>query len=116
VEILLATGAADRCERVLLEAMEGDPAEALANVAAMEGLLDRTGCTAPQLQHGEGAATWPVLERAVGAGRDLRIGLEDTLELPDGRTASGNGELVEAAARLAREACRQLAVPPSGAG
>jgi uncharacterized protein (DUF849 family) len=116
VEILLATGAADRCERVLLEAMEDDPADALANVAAMEALLDGAGCAAPQLQHGEGPAAWLVLVRAIDAGRDLRIGLEDTLELPDGRTASGNGELVAAAARLAGDARRELAVPRIGAG
>jgi uncharacterized protein (DUF849 family) len=101
VEILLATGDADRCERVLLEAMEDDPAEALSNVAAMEARLDAAGCTAPQLQHGDGPATWPVLVRAIDAGRDVRVGLEDTLQLPDGRIASGNGELVAAAARLA---------------
>jgi uncharacterized protein (DUF849 family) len=52
----------------------------------------------------------------VGAARDVRIGLEDTLELPDGRRASGNGELVKVAARLAREAGRRLAVPLPGAG
>ena len=111
VEILLATGEADRCERVLLEAMEDDPAEALSNVAAMEARLDEAGCTAPQLQHGDGPATWPVLVRAIDAGRDVRVGLEDTLQLPDGRTASGNGELVAAAARLAAEARRDLAAP-----
>jgi uncharacterized protein (DUF849 family) len=54
--------------------------------------------------------------RAIEAGRDLRIGLEDTLRMPDGRTPSGNGELVAAAARLAGEARRQLAVPLFGAG
>ena len=116
VEILLATAEADRCERVLLEAMEDDPAEALANVAEMEARLDGAGCNAPQLQHGEGPAAWPVLVRAIQAGRDLRIGLEDTLRMPDGRTPSGNGELVAAAARLAGEARRQLAVPLFGAG
>jgi uncharacterized protein (DUF849 family) len=58
----------------------------------------------PRLHHGYGAATWAVLAAAVERGRDIRVGLEDTLELPDGSTASGNGELVAAAARLAREA------------
>lgn len=107
-EALLASGLADRCVRLLLEAMEPEPAAALANVAAMEGLLDEAGCRAPQLQHGEGGAAWPVLIRALEAGRDVRIGLEDTLRLPDGRLATGNGELVATAARLARETGRQL--------
>ena len=105
---LLASGLADRCLRVLLEAMEPEVATALANVAAMERLLDDAGCRARQLQHGEGGAAWPVLVRALEAGRDVRIGLEDVLELPDGRLAGGNGELVAAAARLAHEMDRRL--------
>jgi uncharacterized protein (DUF849 family) len=114
VEILLAAGETNRCLRVLLEAMEEDPAEALANVAAMESRLDEAGCTAPQLQHGVGSAAWPVLVRAIDAGRDSRIGLEDTVRLPDGRTPSGNAELVAAAVRLAEEARRPLALPVGG--
>ena len=35
---------------------------------------------APLLQHGDGAATWRLLEDAVRAGIDTRIGLEDTRE------------------------------------
>jgi uncharacterized protein (DUF849 family) len=113
-ENLLASGLADRCLRFLLEAMEAEPDAALANVTAMEGLLDGAACRAPQLQHGEGDAAWPVLVRALEAGRDVRVGLEDVLVLPDGRMAGGNGELVAAAARLAGEAGRRLAAPTSG--
>jgi uncharacterized protein (DUF849 family) len=111
---LLASGLADGCLRLLLEAMEAEPAAALANVAAMERVLDEAGCRAPQLQHGEGGAAWPVLVRALEAGRDVRIGLEDVLELPGGRMASGNGELVAAAAALARRAGRRLEAPGHG--
>jgi uncharacterized protein (DUF849 family) len=42
-----------------------------------------------------------VLRRAVAAGRDVRIGLEDTLALADGSPASGNAELVASAVALA---------------
>jgi uncharacterized protein (DUF849 family) len=49
------------------------------------------------LQHGEGATTWPVLEDALRRGLDTRIGLEDTLHLPDGALAEGNPALVRAA-------------------
>jgi uncharacterized protein (DUF849 family) len=112
VEVLLDSGLADRCLRLLLEAMETEPAGALANVAAMEGLLDGAGCGAPQLQHGEGAAAWPVLARALEAGRDVRIGLEDVLELPDGQPAGGNDELVAAAVLLAHQSGRRLEAPP----
>jgi uncharacterized protein (DUF849 family) len=49
-------------------------------------------------------ATWPVIRAALLMGRDIRVGLEDTVVLPDGATATGNGELVATAARLATEA------------
>jgi len=65
--------------------------------------LDRYGFTAPRLHHGEGAATWSVLRAAIRLGRDVRVGLEDTVVLEDGRPASGNRELVQAAARLISE-------------
>ena len=55
---------------------------------------------APVLLHGESAGAWPVLKIAVQRGLDTRIGLEDTLQLPDGTIASDNAELVTAAERL----------------
>ncbi len=116
VETLLVSGLQDRCTRLLLEAMEGKPAAALTNVAAMERLLDEAGCRAPQLQHGQGAAAWPVLARALEAGRDVRVGLEDVLELSDGQPAGDNAELVAAAARLAHQVGRRLEAPLPGAG
>lgn len=58
----------------------------------------------PQLWHGYGARTWEVLQAAAVAGRDLRIGLEDVLTLPNGRLAADNTELVAAAVRLTKSA------------
>ena len=52
----------------------------------------------------EGPATWPVLRQAVSLGRDIRIGLEDSLLLPDGSQAPSNAALVTAAVRLATPA------------
>lgn len=54
----------------------------------------------PQLWHGWGQLTWEVVSAAVAAGIDVRVGLEDTLVLPDGREASNNAELVAAAVAL----------------
>jgi len=54
----------------------------------------------PQLWHGYGERTWEVLAAGAAAGVDVRVGLEDTLVLPDGRSASGNAELVAAAVEL----------------
>ena len=54
----------------------------------------------PQLWHGYGAGTWDVLAAAVAEGHAVRVGFEDVLELPDGRVAQSNAELVEAAVGL----------------
>jgi uncharacterized protein (DUF849 family) len=51
----------------------------------------------PQLWHGYGERTWEVLAATAASGVDVRIGLEDVLVLPDGRTAADNAELVAAA-------------------
>lgn len=53
-----------------------------------------------QLWHGSGERTWEVISAAAAAGIDVRVGLEDVLVLPDGRTAADNAELVAAAAAL----------------
>lgn len=56
----------------------------------------------PQLWHGSGERTWEVISAARAAGVDVRVGLEDALLLPDGRTAADNAELVAAAVALIR--------------
>ena len=50
----------------------------------------------PVLLHGEDGGAWPVLRLAGRLGLGTRIGLEDTLLLPDGRRAVSNAELVAA--------------------
>lgn len=52
---------------------------------------------------------WPVHRAVAEAGGHLRTGLEDTFYLPDGARARGNGDLVAALAKLAREAGREVA-------
>jgi uncharacterized protein (DUF849 family) len=89
-ERLAAIEPAPRLVRVLVEVMEGGPAEA----AAIEAALDDLGVEGPRLIHGEDDACWPVLAHARRSGRDARVGLEDTLVLPEGRPAPGNAALV----------------------
>lgn len=63
--------------------------------------LDLIGPTStPVLLHGEAAGAWPVLALAAREGHDTRIGLEDTLQLPDGDIAPDNAALVTAARDL----------------
>ena len=54
---------------------------------------------------------WPVHQKAADLGGMLRTGLEDTFYLPSGEKASGNGALIEALARCARNAGRDVATP-----
>lgn len=99
-ERLAACGLADRVLRVLVEPVEVAADNAVAVVDGIHDALDRLGIGAPRLQHGDGEATWVLIEDAVRRGLDTRIGLEDTLWLPDGRQPRGNAELVQAARRL----------------
>ncbi|MFI7414169.1 3-keto-5-aminohexanoate cleavage protein [Streptomyces sp. NPDC049627] len=48
----------------------------------------------PVLLHGEDGGAWPVLRLAGRLGLATRIGLEDTLVLPDGERAVSNAQLV----------------------
>jgi hypothetical protein len=89
--------------RILIEPHDETPEVAVAIAADVEAALNNHGFAAPRLHHGYGLATWHVLSAAIRLGRDIRVGLEDTTVLPDGRVASGNGALVEAAGRLAAE-------------
>jgi uncharacterized protein (DUF849 family) len=54
---------------------------------------------------------WKVQQRAAQLGGNLRTGLEDTFYLPDGQKAKTNAELVEALAKCARNAGREIASP-----
>ena len=103
---LAASGFGGHVLRILIEPDDGVPEVAVAVAANVEAALKEHGLVAPRLHHGYGPATWPVLRAAIRMGRDIRIGLEDTTVLADGRVASGNGELVEAAVRLAAELSR----------
>ncbi len=89
----LATSAfAHRVLRVLVEVDGGaDDARALAAIAP---------AGVAQLWHGYGLRTWEVLTAGAAAGHDVRVGLEDVLELADGRVALDNSELVAAAVAL----------------
>jgi uncharacterized protein (DUF849 family) len=95
-ESLVGSGLEDRCLRVLLEPQEQDPPAALDTVA---GILRTLGPSenAPRLLHGVDATAWPLLREAARRGYDARIGLEDTLRLPDGEAAGDNLQLIRTA-------------------
>lgn len=93
----IEAGIADSCVRVMVEPLDPDPHAAVAHASAMEQSLADAHIHLEQIHHGDGIASWSVNERAVGRGHGIRTGLEDTPVLPNGQTATGNGELVAAA-------------------
>ena len=101
--VLGASGFRDRLLWVLMEPDDLTPADAVASAVETAAELARLGIQARQVRHGYNLATWDVLRASVADGQDIRVGLEDTRVLPDGSTATGNGALVAAAARLAGE-------------
>jgi uncharacterized protein (DUF849 family) len=72
-------------------------AEIVPPAVEVDALLDALTGLGPILLHGEDEMAWPVLRRAQALGLDTRVGLEDTLTLPDGSPASDNAALVRAA-------------------
>jgi 3-keto-5-aminohexanoate cleavage enzyme len=54
---------------------------------------------------------WPLHRRCVELGGNVRTGLEDTFYLPHGEKAPHNGALIEALAKVVREAGREIASP-----
>ena len=96
-EVLVDSGLAARCLRVMFEPQEGDADTALGMLAQLEARLDGAGIRLPRLLHGVGPTAWPLIDAAIARGYDTRVGFEDTLTLPDGTTAPGNAALVAAA-------------------
>jgi uncharacterized protein (DUF849 family) len=112
-QVFLQSGLATRCLRVLLEPQEQELERALEVVNAMEKVL-KPEVDLHLLLHGTEATAWPMLEEAIARGYDVRIGLEDTMVLPDGRIAKDNVELVAEAVRRVRAVRRRAgASPPS---
>lgn len=102
-EVFLKSGLAARCLRVLLEPQEQEMERALETVCTIEKVLESGPIELlrllPLLLHGTEATVWPMMDEAIARGYDVRIGLEDTLLLPDGRMAQNNAELVAEAVR-----------------
>ncbi|WP_320782917.1 3-keto-5-aminohexanoate cleavage protein [Streptomyces sp. CRN 30] len=88
-----------RVLRVLAEVTDTDPATA---PGTARDLLSALGPAhgRPVLLHGEDDAAWPVLRLAARLSLATRIGLEDTLHLPDGRRATSNAQLLTEALPL----------------
>ncbi|MFA1547365.1 3-keto-5-aminohexanoate cleavage protein [Actinomadura chokoriensis] len=85
--------------RVLAEVTDTAPETATDTAKALLHAIG-TRHARPILLHGEDGGAWPVLRLAVRHNLDVRIGLEDTLTLPDGSPAGDNAALVQTARAL----------------
>jgi hypothetical protein len=88
---------AAHCMRVMIEL---DPDGDTDTADEVLSLIAAAGSPAPVLLHGLDESCWPLLEHAGLRGVQARIGMEDTLLLPDGSTTPDNAALVSAAVAL----------------
>ncbi|MGW1378772.1 3-keto-5-aminohexanoate cleavage protein [Streptomyces sp. NPDC002446] len=97
VERFARSPLAPRVLRVLAKVTDTDPGSARGTARELLAALAQVPHGRPVLLHGEDGGAWPVLRLAAELGLDRRIGIEDTLLLPDGTPAAGNAPLVLAA-------------------
>ena len=111
-QIFLNSGLAARCIRVLLEPQEQEFERALETVREMERVLESGVAELthlfPYVLHGTEATSWRIMNEAIARSYSIRIGLEDTLVMPDGRVARDNTELVAEAVRRRRHPSRDV--------
>jgi uncharacterized protein (DUF849 family) len=92
---------AQRALRVLVEIdLEKDAAGALRLADEIMRILNESRIGLPILLHGYDATVWALYRRSRELGVDARLGLEDGVELPDGRTAADNLDIIAAARAL----------------
>ncbi len=102
VENFVGSGLGNRCLRVLLEPEQQEMREAVVVVGLIEAFLNRGQVHIPRLVHGYNATAWDFVGLAAARGYDTRIGFEDTIVMPDGTLAVGNGEIIAEAVTLFR--------------
>jgi len=104
VEAWLASPHRDQCFRVLLELRDGlNATDSRLNADALLAAVgEKVRDQSRLLLHGEGSSCWPAVKYAAERGLATRIGLEDTLKLPDGSIAPDNLALVSAARDIIR--------------
>ncbi|MEQ7128894.1 3-keto-5-aminohexanoate cleavage protein [Actinopolymorpha sp. B11F2] len=96
-ELFIRSPLAKLATRVLIEPVDRPTDLAVDDAGKILRLLDRYSVDLPRILHGDGVNTWPVLRRARQLGLGMRIGFEDTLDLPDGSAAPHNVALLQAA-------------------
>ncbi|TJZ43500.1 hypothetical protein FCH28_32385 [Streptomyces piniterrae] len=99
-ELFARSPLAPRVLRVLATVTDTDAGSAPATARALLATPAAAPHGRPVLLHGTDGGAWPVLRLAAELGLAIRIGIEDTLLLPDGTPAANNAQLVTAAREL----------------
>jgi len=86
----------------------GGMAATVENLVFLKGLLP---ADAQWSALGIGAGHLPILYAAIALGGNIRVGMEDNVFYAKGRLAQSNAEFVARAARLVKEADKQVATP-----
>jgi len=90
----------DLVRRVLIELPDEQERDVV--LALARTMVERVRAVSPDvpiLLHGEGESAWPLVRLAIELDLETRIGLEDTLAMPDGSPAPDNAALVATVAR-----------------
>jgi uncharacterized protein (DUF849 family) len=95
----ISSDVASQCFRILIEPQEQDFQIALGTISEIETVLHNFGTTAEIVLHGFDKTAWGLLDEAGRRGFGARIGLEDTLTLPDGDLTPDNAALIHEAIR-----------------
>lgn len=85
---------ASQCLRVLVELPDLAAEEVPLRAEEILGIVESAHPRMSVLLHGEDGSAWPALSFATARGLGTRVGLEDTLQRPEGSIVSSNAELV----------------------
>lgn len=109
VENFVGSKIGPECLRALLEPEEQEMKDVVAVVGILEAFLNRGGLKIPRLLHGYNATAWDFVGLAAARGYDTRIGFEDTVTMPDGSLAPGNGAIIVEAVKLFKSVAKTRA-------
>lgn len=99
-EIFAESDLREGCCRVLIEPEEEELSAALKTVREIEDVLDSHNIGIKRLLHGFNSVAWNILREAEKRGYDRRIGMEDTIYLPDGKMVESNVEILQEAIKM----------------
>ena len=99
-EIFISSSLNQGCQRILIEPEAKNIDEAIKTLEAIEQILNTNGNQLKRLLHGFNGVAWELMKEAKQRGYDSRVGMEDTLDIGQGKRVKSNLELVEYARKI----------------